>query len=94
MYPTLRLSYDAGASWVTPDVPRCYSIHMSSDAKRANLVGCQGSGDGLVISMVEGRSSPGIAGSLTGESGGSVLLQYVGNGRWLALSGSGMMTAQ
>lgn len=86
------MSMDRGLSWTTP-------------AGAGGVFWTQGvlSGDGKrllasrateVVAVAEGRSTAGVAGSLAGEGGAAVMLQYVGGGRWLALNGSGALTAQ
>lgn len=85
-------SFNGGWSWSTPTGGGSASWTkgvLSTDGKR--LLAATSSSLAVVAN---GRSSLGSSGSLSGEAGSAVMLQYLGNGRWLALSGSGMMTAQ
>lgn len=85
-------SLNGGWSWSTPSGAGSTQWDegvLSTDGKRLLAAS-----DSALVVVADGRSSLGSSGSLSGEASSAVMLQYVGSGRWLALSGSGAMTAK
>lgn len=87
-------SLNSGWSWSTPSGAGSTVWKngvLSTDGKRLLAAS-----DSALVVVADGRSSLGSSGSLSGEASSAVMLQYVGGGRWLALSGSGSsgMTAR